>query len=129
MYFGSLIGESGATGRPSQYTNHACQNINRVPDWFYLDNPYVSLVQAARPSKDERRQFAIQFTQPAPPFRGFCGGDKISNERDQPEQPSDLEHLADEVADLTEGFQAIDLEALRITSWTAKIPVEMKHVH
>jgi len=103
-------------------------DLQRVPEWFYRDNPFVTLVQAARPNKEERRQFALSFVRPGPTSGGFYGGDQISAERTAPQEPSPLESLADEFADLTEHFQAMDLEALRHTSWKERIPVQAKEV-
>lgn len=103
-------------------------DLRRVPDWFYRDNPFLSLVQAARPNKEERRQFAINFLRPGPASGGFYGGDQISAVRTAPNTPSELEALADEFADLTEEFQAMDLEALRHTSWKERIPVHGKEM-
>jgi len=88
-----------------------------VPEWFYHDNPFVALVQAARPNREERRQFAINFVQPGPASGGFFGGDCLSNERSADKPHSELEQVADEFSDLTEGVQAMDMEALRHTSW------------
>jgi len=74
--------------------------LNRVPEWLYRENPFVSIVQAARPNTDERKQFIMSFGQ------YFYGGDTVT----------EIEIVADEFANLTEGFQAWDLEALRRTS-------------
>ena len=103
-------------------------DLQRVPEWFYRDNPFVTLVQAARPNKEERRQFALSFVRPGPTSGGFFGGDQIAPERPAPNEPSPLETLADEFADLTENFQAMDMEALRHTSWKERIPVHPKEV-
>lgn len=84
--------------------------------------------QAARPSKEERRQFAINFLRPGPASGGFYSGDRINAQRPALEEPSELEHIADEFADLTDGFQAMDLEALRHTSWRERIPLQMREV-
>jgi hypothetical protein len=101
--------------------------LKRVPEWFYLDNPHVGLVRVARPDKEERKQFAMQYMRPSGSRPGFLGGAAISTERGP--KPSDLEVLADEFADLTEGMQSLDLDALRVTSHTANIPVEPKKLH
>ncbi|MCX6345166.1 MAG: AAA family ATPase [Armatimonadetes bacterium] len=98
--------------------------LKRVPEWFYRDNPFVSIVQCARPNRDERQQFAMAFVRPAGNSRGFFGGEEVTAQ--QPEQPenSGLAGLAEEFADLTDGFQAWDLEALRRTSWAERISVK-----
>ena len=103
--------------------------LKRVPEWFYLDNPHVALVRVARPDKEERKQFAMQYMRPSGSRPGFLGGAAISTERAQNSKLSDLEVLADEFADLTEGMQSLDLDALRLTSHTASIPVEPKKLH
>jgi energy-coupling factor transporter ATP-binding protein EcfA2 len=102
--------------------------LKRVPAWFYMENPYVSLVHVARPDKDERRQFALQYIRPSGSFGGFLGGNLISLQRPSPNLPSELELVADEFADLTDGMQSIDLDALRTTSHTANIAVRPKEV-
>jgi hypothetical protein len=82
--------------------------LKRVPEWLYLDNPFVTVINATRPSKEERRAFIDNFG------AEFFGGADVPAE----EEP----RIADEFADLTEGFQAWDLEALRRTSWVEQIP-------
>lgn len=102
--------------------------LKRVPEWFYLDNPHVALVRVSRPDKDERRQFALQYIRPSGGFSGFLGGDSISVQRPQTGDPSELEILAEEFADLTDGMQSLELDALRMTSHTAGIRVRVKEV-
>jgi Cdc48 subfamily AAA family protein len=102
--------------------------LKRVPEWFYHDNPYVSLVRASRPDKEERKQFALYHVRPEGSFRGFLGGDSISAEQPASGQASPLESLAEEFADLTEGMQTIDLDALRAASHTAGIRIRPKQV-
>jgi hypothetical protein len=105
-------------------------DLGRVPAWVYHENPYVALVQAARPDRDERKQFALSFLRPVAGagLSGFCGGDGISDDKPVAGGPSPLDQVAEEFADLTDGFQAIDLEALRHTSWQAKLPVGRKQM-
>ncbi len=100
-------------------------DLRRVPEWFYHDNPFVALVQAARPNREERRQFAMNFVQPGPASGGFFGGDCLAVERAEGKPQSELEQVAEEFSDLTEGVQAMDLEALRHTSWKERIPVRV----
>jgi hypothetical protein len=83
--------------------------LKRVPEWLYLDNPFVSVVNVARPSKEERYCFIQSFRE------GFYDGAQV------PE--GERADLAEEFADLTDGFQAWDLEALRRTSWVERIPL------
>jgi len=100
-------------------------DLRRVPEWFYHDNPFVALVQAARPNREERRQFAIDFVQPGPASGGFFGGDCLDTNRAEGKPHSELEQVADEFSDLTEGVQAMDMEALRHTSWKERIPARV----
>lgn len=86
------------------------------------------MIQVSPLNKDERRQFALRSLRPREGFSGFFEGDKISIRRDSDKTPSQLEVLAEELADLTEGFHTVDLEALRITSWRDQIPLKEKNV-
>jgi energy-coupling factor transporter ATP-binding protein EcfA2 len=83
-------------------------DLKRVPVWFYNNNPYVNLVQATNPNKAERKYFALRFG---------------SNFYNGPQQASELEQVAEEFADLTDGFQTMDLEALRLTSIQNRLPL------
>ncbi|MCB1216949.1 ATP-dependent Clp protease ATP-binding subunit [bacterium] len=83
--------------------------LRRVPEWLYLDLPVVTIIQCGRPDKDERLQFIASF------HSGFYAWEEIPKE--------DRQELFEEFADLTDGFQAWDLEALRRTSWVEQIPV------
>lgn len=104
-------------------------DLKRVPDWLYRDNPFISLIHVPYPAKEERRQFAVRFLRPSLDSGGFFGGDQISDIRALDSTfPSELESVAEEFADLTEGFQAMDLEALRHTSWREEIPVVSREV-
>ncbi len=98
------------------------RDLKRVPEWFHQNNPFVGMVQMSRPNKDERCQFMMRF------FQGFYEGDRINTKRSSPQAPSELEILAEEFADLTEGFRAMDLDALRATSWRERIPLRVKEV-
>ena len=98
-------------------------DLRRVPAWFYTNNPFVALVQVSRPNQEERLQFILRFGQ-----QGFYGGNRINVQRLAPQQPSDLELAAEEFAALTEGFQTMDLEAIRHTSWRERIPLSPKAV-
>lgn len=98
-------------------------DLRRVPPWFYTSNPFISLVQITRPTKEERLQFILRFGQ-----QGFYGGNHIATQSPTPQQASDLELAAEEFAALTEDFQTMDLEAIRITSWREQIPLSPKTV-
>ena len=103
--------------------------LETVPQWFYHKNPFLRRIQVSLPSKDERREFALRFFAPmANGMGGFYEGDRIEVHPPSPEQPSELEVLAEEFADLTEEFQIWDLEALRHTSWQEKIPLETNKI-
>lgn len=98
--------------------------LETVPQWFYRNNPFVSILQVPLPKKEERREFALRFIRPIDGRErsGFYQGDRV--------QPDQLEILAEEFADLTEGFKNWDLEALRHTSWQGpeKIPLQAKKI-
>lgn len=113
-------------GNPIGYRNTLillASDLRRVPAWFYTNNPFVALVQVSRPNQEERLQFILRFGQ-----QGFYGGSQINVQRLAPQQPSDLELAAEEFAALTEGFQTMDLEAIRHTSWRERIPLSPKAV-
>lgn len=118
-------------GNLASYRNSlilVASDLSRIPQWVYKDNPLVEIIQVSSLNKDERRQFALRSLRPRENFSGFFEGDKISIKRPSENIPSQLEILADELADLTEGFHTVDLEALRITSWRDKIPLKEKNV-
>lgn len=98
-------------------------DLRRVPTWFHSNNPYVAIVQVSQPNKEERRQFALRFG-----VQGFYGGDRLGTQRPTPQLPSELELAAEEFADLTQGFQTMDLEALRHTSWREQISLNQREV-
>ncbi|MBF0178093.1 MAG: ATP-dependent Clp protease ATP-binding subunit [Magnetococcales bacterium] len=103
-------------------------DLKRVPEWFYRDNPHVALVQVGRPDKEERRMFAMNHIRPGRGTRGFFGGEAIQAESPSPRHASELELLAEEFSDLTDGLQTIDLHALRFSSWQNRIPLRRKQV-
>jgi ATP-dependent Clp protease ATP-binding subunit ClpA len=83
-------------------------DLKRVPLWFHHENPYVAIVTAGRPSKEERRYFAEAYL-----GTSFFEGQQVPQ--------GQLPALAGEFADLTEGFQCWDLEALRRTSHVERL--------
>lgn len=97
--------------------------LETFPQWFYRNNPFVSILQVPLPKKEERREFALRFIRPIEGREksGFYQGDRI-----QPDE--ELKTLAEEFADLTEGFKNWDLETLRHTSWQAEIPLQANKV-
>jgi hypothetical protein len=96
-------------------------DLKRIPEWLYRDNPFVSLVFASRPNKDERKQYALNFMRPSATSGGFYDGESLTVEPSPLGEPATLPLVAEEFADMTEGMQAMDLEALRITSWKERI--------
>ena len=101
-------------------------DLSRIPQWVYKDNPLVEMVQVSSLNKEERQQFALRSLRPRDGFTGFFEGEKISIRRSHDNIPSQLEIIAEELADLTEGFHTVDLEALRMTSLRNEIPVREK---
>lgn len=99
--------------------------LKRVPEWFYHDNPFVSIVQCARPNRDERKRFALAFAVPSPGTpQYFFGGDTVAVLPQAGKKNSELDELSDQFADLTDGFQAWDLQALLRTSWAERILIK-----
>ena len=127
----SIISEGALRGYRNSLILKAA-DLKRVPEWLYADNPYVSLIHAGRPNKEDRCQYALSFIAPGPLSGGFYGGEKITTEPVPTPAgttaPSQLAVVADEFADLTEGMQAIDLEALRVTSWKEQIAIKDREV-
>jgi ATP-dependent Clp protease ATP-binding subunit ClpA len=123
----ALLNESCMAG----YRNSlifVASDLSRIPQWVYKDNPLVEMVQVSSLNKEERQQFALRSLRPRDGFTGFFEGEKISIRRSHDNIPSQLEIIAEELADLTEGFHTVDLEALRMTSLRNEIPVREKKV-
>ncbi len=97
-------------------------DLKRVPVWFHASNPYVSMVQVTRPNKAERQYFALRFGP------NFYGGDRLDSHSPDPDQPSELQQVAEEFADLTDGFGTMDLDALRLTSVQKRLPFNQREV-
>jgi len=89
-------------------------DLQRVPVWFHANNPYVALVQVTLPNTEERQQFFQRFG------AGFFGGERLP--------AADLVTAAEELAELTEGFQTLDLEALRHTSHRERISLDTRNL-
>ncbi|MEB3123854.1 MAG: AAA family ATPase [Snowella sp.] len=92
-------------------------DLNRVPVWFHANNPHVSIIQVTRPNKEERKQFILRFGQ-----EGFYRGQQARPDT------SELASLAEDFAELTDGFQTLELEALRHTSHREKLPLSQKEL-
>ena len=108
-------------------------DLNRFPEWIYRGNPFVSLVQAGKPDRDERKQYALNFMCPTDSSIGFFGGDKLAaptlaNPESDDGVAGKLAEVSEEFADLTDGMQAMDLEALRVTSWKEQIQVKPREI-
>jgi energy-coupling factor transporter ATP-binding protein EcfA2 len=93
-------------------------DLKRIPDWLYLDNPYIGLVQIDRPDKEERKQFALGLTRASDLERRVSDGETISEGlRYSSLQPDGSSDFSPELfAELTAGMQTMELEALRLTS-------------
>ena len=92
-------------------------DLNRVPVWFHANNPHVSIIQVTRPNKEERKQFILRFGQ-----EGFYRGQQARPDT------SELASLAEDFAELTDGFHTLELEALRHTSHREKLPLSQKEL-
>jgi ATP-dependent Clp protease ATP-binding subunit ClpA len=86
------------------------KDLAQIPAWLYLHHPDVATVAVAKPDVQTREMY----------FRDYADSFYGSDEAD----PSDVDHVATRFANVTEGFYLSDLESLRITSHTAKIPVQ-----
>jgi energy-coupling factor transporter ATP-binding protein EcfA2 len=105
----AVVREGDLTG----YRNTAvilASELNRVPLWFYTNNPHVVPIRVTCPSKEERKHFILRFGQ-----QGFYGGEQFDP------HSTEGESLAEDFAELTDGFQTLDLEALRHTSWRERV--------
>ncbi|MTF40328.1 AAA family ATPase [Cyanobacterium aponinum] len=96
-------------------------DLKRIPEWLHQHNPFVDMVQVSYPNKEERKEFALRF------LNRFYQGENINIQKSD-NQPSELETIAEEFADLTDGFRAMDLDALRLTSHQERIPVKQKEI-
>jgi ATP-dependent Clp protease ATP-binding subunit ClpA len=85
------------------------RELGRVPSWFYKNNPSLALVNVGKPDMDERKQQVGRWMDGEHPFYGA-------------EQATE-QGTTEELAELTEGFSYLDLEALRRTSHIETIPV------
>lgn len=86
-----------------------CEKTNDVPVWFYLDNPFVKTLTIQKPDKDVRAQFAdnqLQF---------FPGADQLGEE--------EMEECKETFVTLTEGFQNVELNALKIMCRNERIDI------
>jgi hypothetical protein len=82
-------------------------NLGDVPNWLYRNNPLTSVIQATPPGKEERLCFFRRF------HRNFFGAGDLP--------PAELEILLAQLADLTDGMTAWDLDGIRRTSAAERI--------
>lgn len=80
--------------------------IGQVPSWLYRENPLFQLIEIGRPSARDRRAYVSANGQ-----RFHGGGDTV------PDQ------LREDFVSLTEGFPALDLDRLRLTSLHEGLPL------
>jgi len=82
---------------------------NDLPAWFYLENPFVKLVDIERPAVTVRRCYIDRY------LDDFHEGRELEGE--------EREKVKRAFVDLTEGMKSADLEALRLVSRRAEAPV------
>ena len=97
-------------------------DINRVPHWLYRGNPLVGLVHVDLPSKEERLWFVSDALDE---FYWTQSGRAPNASQAEANRAA----VVDELSDLTAGMHTVDLEALRVTSHTARIPLKPREVH
>lgn len=84
--------------------------LGDVPPWLYHNDPLTAVVQVAAPGKEERTCFFRRF------HRNFF---------DAADLPApQLEDLMSQLADLTDGLTAWDLDGIRRTSATERISID-----
>ncbi len=76
--------------------------LGAVPPWLYQDEPFLALVQVGRPRTEERINFLRSYC------TNFHGGEALSGD--------ELDRVAQDFSDLTDGLMAWDMEAIRRTS-------------
>ena len=91
-------------------------DLKRIPEWVYLNNPYVGLVQVSLPSQDIRRHYTERI------LKNFYQDQSLT-------QNSNYESIVtNELADLTEGFRLFDIRSLTFTSNKHKIPLKPRNI-
>jgi energy-coupling factor transporter ATP-binding protein EcfA2 len=83
--------------------------LGAVPSWLYKDNPFLTLIQIAKPHLEERKNFVLSFVNN---FYETQALDAVN-----------IARFAQEFADLTDGLTAWDFEAIRRTSVIEQIPL------
>ncbi len=77
-----------------------CEKANDIPVWFYLNNPFVKNIVIQKPGKEVRTQFA----ETQLPY--FPGADQLTEK--------ELEDCKETFVSLTDNFQNVELNALKI---------------
>ena len=77
-----------------------CEKANDIPVWFYLDNPFIKTLTIQKPGKGARMQFAE--TQ----LKHFPGVEELDEKG--------FNEIKDTFVNLTDGFQNVELNALKI---------------
>jgi DNA polymerase III delta prime subunit len=85
------------------------RQLGDVPKWLYMENPFLEPVQVSRPRLEERKNFLRQYV------RHFHGGEAVAE--------GQLEPIAQDFANLTDGFSAWDLDAVRRASLADAIAI------
>jgi hypothetical protein len=83
--------------------------LGAVPSWLYKDNPFLTLIQVTKPQLEERKNFIQSFINN---FYEVQALDTVN-----------IEKVAQEFADLTDGLTAWDFEAIRRTSIVERFPL------
>lgn len=86
-----------------------CEKANDIPAWIYIDNPLVKTLTIQYPDKSARRNFID--TQ----LRFFTGDEVYSEE--------EITRYKDLFVDLTDGFQNLELNALKLLCRKEKISI------
>lgn len=87
-----------------------CEKANDIPVWFYLDNPFIKTLTIQKPNKDARQQFAS--TQ----LQYFPGADVLTEK--------EMADCQETFVSLTDGFQNVELNALKILCKNENIDVK-----
>ena len=77
-----------------------CEKANDIPVWFYLDNPFVKTMMIQKPNKEARTQFAEA------QLKHFPGAESLT--------PDEMKTIEDDFVAHTDGFQNVELNALKI---------------
>jgi energy-coupling factor transporter ATP-binding protein EcfA2 len=87
----------------------AAGQLGAVPSWLYKDNPFLTLVQVSKPQLEERKTFIQSFG------NNFYDGKDLNK--------NNIDIVAQEFADLTDGLTSWDFEAIRRTSIAERLSI------